>query len=64
MDKQTANHYYLLPDGRTADNMKQACEMMGMGAQGFRALIRKGVVKKITSETERYERNSTTSPLR
>jgi len=48
-------HYYLLPDKRTAENMKQACEMMDLGPQGFRALVRKGVVKKITtSETGRY----------
>jgi len=63
MDKPTT-HYYLLPDGRTADNMKLACEMMSLGAKGFRALIRKGVVKKITSETQRYEQDSTTSTLR
>lgn len=49
-------HYYLLPDKRTAQNMKQACEMMNLGPQGFRALVRKGVVKKVTtSETEGYE---------
>ena len=49
-------HYYLLPDKRTAENMKQACEMMNLGPQGFRALVRKGVVKKVTtSKTEWYD---------
>ncbi len=50
-------HHYQLPNGNTADNMKDACEIMGLGAQGFRALVRKGVVKKVNnnSKTEWYD---------
>ena len=52
------NHRYLLPDGTTAADMKAARNKMGLGAQGFRALVRKGIVKKIhiTTKTAGYER--------
>ena len=50
-------HLYLLPDGSIAADMKTARNKMGLGAQGFRALIRKGIVKKIQtkSKTPGYE---------
>lgn len=56
-NKEDRNWYYLLPDGRTADNMRDARNMMGLGVQGFRALVRNGKVKKvmITTETSEYE---------
>ncbi len=52
---------YLLPDGTTTADMKAARNKMRLGAQGFRALVRKGIVKKIqiTSKTAGYERNNT-----
>lgn len=48
---------YLLPDGFIATDMKTARIKMGLGAQGFRALVRKGIVKKIQtkSKTPGYE---------
>ena len=50
-------HSYLLPDGSTASDMKEARAKMGLGAKGFSALVRKGIVKKIqtTSKTSGYE---------
>ncbi|MFK5856477.1 MAG: hypothetical protein QM503_10130 [Bacteroidota bacterium] len=63
MDNKEQIHYYLLPDKRTARNMKEACEMMELGPQGFRALVRKGVVKKVTtSKTEWYEDGKKANP--
>ena len=59
MTDKTTNtiHRYLLPDGSIATDMKTARIKMGLGAQGVRALIRKGIVKKIqiTSKTSGYE---------
>jgi len=56
MDNTKQTHYYLLPDERIAPSMKEACEIMDLGPRGFRALVRKGVVKKITtSKTEWYD---------
>lgn len=59
--KQNRDWHYLLPDGSTADNMKEAREKMGLGVQGFRALVRKEIVKKITisSKTTEYEQQRT-----
>ena len=62
-EKTTKNRdwEYLLPDGRTASNMAEACAMLGRGSQGFRALVRKGIVKKVFtgSKTKRYEDKET-----
>ena len=58
---QNRDWYYLLPNGSTADNMREAREKMGLGVQGFRALVRKEIVKKITitSKTTEYEQHRT-----
>ncbi|NPA35490.1 MAG: hypothetical protein GXO47_01430 [Chlorobi bacterium] len=45
-------HYYILPDGRRAENMKEGCEMMQIGRRGFRALVKKGTIKKGTIKKE------------
>ena len=58
-------HYYILPDDTTAKNMREARKRMGIGVQGFRALVRKGIVKKIiTTETSEYDSNKTTIAIR
>ena len=61
MENKKASHYYLLPDGQKAENMREAREKMGLGVQGFRALVRREIVKKITitSETTEYEQQKT-----
>jgi len=61
MEDKSNNWYYLLPDGTRADNMKDARTKLGLGTQGFRALVRKGIVKKITEEakTTRYGNRET-----
>lgn len=57
METPTKKHKYQLPDGSVATDMKTARTRLGLGAQGFRALVRKGIVKKveITSKTAGYE---------
>ena len=63
-NKQNRTWFYQLPDGSTAVNMKEAREKMNLGVQGFRALVRKEIVKKIMiTETSEYEPNSTTSTV-
>ena len=49
---------YKLPNGTIAPDMEIACEVLGCGSQGFRAMVRKGIVQKIftDSKTKRYER--------
>lgn len=61
--KQNRDWIYQLPDGSTASNMRAARTKLGLGSQGFRALVRKGVVKKVynqakTPEYEKEEINS------
>ena len=45
---------YLLPDGYTASDMKEARTKMGLGAQGFRALIRNRPVKKVQNSASNH----------
>ena len=61
MEDRTSKWYYILPDGTKAPNMKDARSKLGLGTQGFRALVRKGIVKKIyeQAKTTRYEREAT-----
>lgn len=53
-------HYYVLPDGQMATNMKEACIIMKLGPRGFRALVRNGIIKKVnaTPKTEWYGTNN------
>ena len=49
---------YLLPDGRTAANMKEGCEMLGVTSRVFRALIKKEeITKTIISKPKEDEYN-------
>lgn len=41
------NHYYILPDGSSVDNMKDGKRRLGMGSDAFRSLVRKGIIKKV-----------------
>lgn len=52
-------HYYILPTGEKYDNMQDARNSMGLGVQGFRALVRKGTILKVItkSETTEYEQH-------
>ena len=61
--QQNRNWVYQLPDGTIADNMEIARTKLGLGAQGFRALVRKGIVKKVNnqSKTSGYEREENNS---
>lgn len=40
------NHYYILPGGSLADNMKQAKEKLGVTGHQFRGMLKGGEVKK------------------
>lgn len=45
------SHYYILPDGGIASNMKEARELMGLSSTAFKSLVRKGIVIKHTTDT-------------
>lgn len=57
-------HFYKLPDGRTASNMKEARELLGLSSTAFKSLVRKGIVIKQTTDTtisqmqQGYEKDS------
>ena len=61
--QQNRDWVYQLPDGTIADNMEIARTKLGLGAQGFRALVRKGIVKKVTNQakTSGYEKEKINS---
>jgi predicted transcriptional regulator len=40
------NWLYLLPDGRTAENKKEVCELLELSSGYFRSLVKKGVIRK------------------
>ncbi len=40
-------HYYILPDGYIAHNMKEGKLRLGIGSDAFRSLVRKEIIKKI-----------------
>ncbi len=44
-------HTYVLPDGKRAQNMKEARKLLGLSATAFRSLVRKGTVTKEISNT-------------
>ena len=44
-------HFYKLPDGRTASNMKEARELLGLSSTAFKSLVRKGIVVKHSLDT-------------
>ena len=49
-----SKHFYILPDGRKSLTMKEGCVLMNIGPKSFRILVRKGIIKKITSKTKWY----------
>ena len=54
------NHYYLLPDGTRAENMKEACEMMHIRTGLFKRLVKSGdiIKKEDVAESNRYASNT------
>lgn len=61
-------HYYILPDGTRAENMKEACDKLKCGSSFFKTLLKRNMVKKIeisesnrslnTQKDEKYEDNN------
>ena len=44
-------HYYILPDGSRADNMKDGCESMDINRRSFQNLVKKEIIKKIINNS-------------
>ena len=55
------NHYYIMPDGSTASNMKDGKLKIGKGSDAFRSLVRKGIIKKVT-HTHKLHSDDTNTP--
>jgi hypothetical protein len=43
---ENSSHYYILPDGTRAENMKEACQMMHIYGGLFRRLLKHGEIKR------------------
>jgi hypothetical protein len=41
------SHYYILPNGRKVNDMKEGHTELGVGSTAFRNLVKKGIVNKI-----------------
>ena len=48
-------HFYILPNGITADNMKSARSILGIGSHKFRSLVRMGVVVKVLGNLNNFQ---------
>lgn len=55
------NHYYILPDGSSVDNMKDGKRRLGIGSDAFRSLVRKGIIKKVIHNQKLQSDGSGTS---
>lgn len=40
-------HYYILPSGQFAQNMKEARTILGLGSHKFRLLVKTGIIIKV-----------------
>ena len=40
-------HFYILPNGKMADNMKDARTILGIGTHKFRQFVKMGIVTKV-----------------
>lgn len=53
------NTVLLLPDGRIAQNRKDAKELMCIGSTSYKVLVRKGIIKRIeNTKAQGYETKS------
>ncbi len=55
MDNKGQTHFYILPDGKTVNNQKEACELLGIGKNAFRNKVKSGVIKKVTDKPNGYD---------
>lgn len=44
-------HLYILPNGFTASNMKDGCEILGIQSEAFRRRVRAGIILKTVVES-------------
>ncbi len=48
-------HYYVLPNGEKADNMKSARTILGIGTHKFRLLVKSGIVVKVENKLNNFQ---------
>ena len=47
-------HYYVLPNGEKADNMKAARTILGVGTHKFRSFVKMGIVTKVEGNLNNF----------
>jgi hypothetical protein len=45
--REMNTHYYQLPDGRKADNMKEACELLNIPKSMFKRMRQHNLIKRV-----------------
>ena len=48
-------HYYILPKGEIADNMKAARTIMGVGSHKFRRFVKMGIITKVEGKLNNFQ---------
>lgn len=48
-------HYYVLPNGDIADDMKSARTILGVGTHKFRTLVKEGIVTKVECKLYNFQ---------
>ena len=48
-------HFYILPNGKMADNMKDARTILGIGTHKFRQFVKMGVVVKVEGKLNDFQ---------
>jgi len=59
--EQTRDWLYQLPDGRTATNKKEVCELLELSSGYFRLLVKTGVIKKTNKITNANPKGDATN---
>ena len=48
-------HFYILPNGIKAENMKSARTILGIGSHKFRSLVKMGIVIKVEGNLNNFQ---------
>ena len=48
-------HFYILPTGEIADNMKSARTILGIGSHKFRSFVKMGIVTKVEGNLNNFQ---------
>ena len=49
------DHFYILPSGQLAENMKAARTILGIGSHKFRSFVKMGIVTKVEGKLNNFQ---------